>query len=119
MNDNAQVDFGAGCDPACSTQNDSFTQGNGVVSSPGVNGATLTAPGESYMFGGFNESGTYKISTNTIYQVELVTNVSVSGGTGTAYIDPVITVPEGYTLELSPGVGDGHRGPANVDRPKR
>jgi hypothetical protein len=111
VNDLAQIDYDAGCDfglvPPCSTNDLSFTEGKGFVSTPGVDGATLAAPGVSYMFGGFQENGTYALSTNTPYEVYMLTTVNVAGGSGKASIDPFIGVPAGYNLELSPGVGNG------------
>jgi hypothetical protein len=110
VNDLAQIDYDAGCDfglvPPCSTNDLSFTEGKGFVSTPGVDGATLAAPGVSYMFGGFQENGTYALSTNTPYEVYMLTTVNVAGGSGKASIDPFIVVPSGYNLELSPGVGN-------------
>jgi hypothetical protein len=110
VNDLAQVDYNAGCDPGlvppCSTKDLSFVAGKGFVSTPGVDGATLAAPGVSYMFGGFQENGTYALSTNTPYEVDMATTVNVAGGSGKASIDPFIVVPSGYNLELSPGVGN-------------
>jgi hypothetical protein len=110
VNDEANVAYGVeNCEPTCVTFNSSSTLGAGFVSTPGVAGAVISE-GESSMSGGFTETGTYSEFTNIVYKVSLSENIQSAGNGGassSASIDPIITVPVGYTLELSPGIGNG------------
>jgi MYXO-CTERM domain-containing protein len=76
--------------------------------------------------GGFNETGSYSISTNSLYEVVLNEIVTVGthnngfgegAGTvqGTSFIDPTFTVPAGFQLDLSPGVGNSSTAPEPGD----
>lgn len=65
--------------------------------------------------GGFSDTGTYTFYTGEEYtgllQIQLIGDISGAWGGGslteTAYIDPQFFLPTGYTLLLSPGVGNG------------
>lgn len=113
LSDTATINYTISCSPTCGQfGNMSNATGNGFVSTPGQNGAFINSA-SSNMFGGINESGNYTISTNTQYEVEMILNLQNIGSSGvaptasaTGSIDPIITVPNGYTLELSPGVGN-------------
>jgi hypothetical protein len=87
----------------------------------GVLNSVSPSCGASSGSGGFTESGSYTISTNTLYLVVMQTNLTVGTsnngdavGTGTVQglstVDPIFTVPNGFTLELSSGVGNGSQG---------
>ncbi|MBR0688627.1 PEP-CTERM sorting domain-containing protein [Bradyrhizobium manausense] len=52
----------------------------------------------------FHVDGTYTFNTNTPYAVDM--EASVGNGTATAMIDPMFTAPPGYTIEISPGIGN-------------
>jgi hypothetical protein len=110
VNDEANVVYGVeNCEPTCATFNSSSTLGAGFVSTPGVDGAVISEAGSS-MSGGFTETGTYSEFTNLVYKVSLSENIQSSGSGGASSsvsIDPMITVPVGYELELSPGIGNG------------
>lgn len=112
FNDSVDIDYTAGNSSSCSTQNNSSVSGAGVLSSVSV------GCGGSSGSGGFTESGSYTISTNTPYLVVMQANVTVGtsndglangGGTvqGTAYVDPMFSIPFDFRLDLSPGVGNG------------
>jgi hypothetical protein len=108
VDDEANVFYGVSCSITCSTFDSSSTLGSGFVSTPGVGDAVIAESG-SLMTGGFNESGTYSEFTNTVYKVALVENIQSAGSGGSsasASIDPIITVPLGFELELSAGVGN-------------
>jgi hypothetical protein len=73
--------------------------------------------GGSSVSGGFNETGSYSISTNSLYEVVMIEmlqvgtdNNGLAQGPGTvqanAFIDPTFTVPAGFQIDLSPGVGN-------------
>jgi hypothetical protein len=72
------------------------------------------------MPGSFTENGTYVFDTNTIYTVYLEANVfsQPPAGVGdpslSASVDPQFILPVGYSLELSPNIGNG---PAGVPGP--
>jgi len=111
VDDEANVVYGVeDCDPPkpCVTFDSSSTLGAGFVSTPGVGGAVIAEAG-STMSGGFNETGTYSEFTNIVYEVSLKEDIQSAGNGGassSAFIDPVITVPNGYELEFSPGIGN-------------
>jgi hypothetical protein len=112
VDDEANVVYGVeDCDPPkqpCVTFDSSSTLGAGFVSTPGVGGAVI-AEGGSSMSGGFNETGTYSEFTNIVYEVSLNEDIQSAGNGGassSAFIDPIITVPAGYELEFSPGIGN-------------
>jgi len=105
----------------CTISNTSSAQGLGVVSTPGVGGASVGCA-SSYMFGGFTENGSYSILTNVVYEVAMLANITVgcsndglAHGAGScaasASVDPIFTVPSGFQLVLSPGVGNGATAP--------
>ena len=119
FNDYASFDYQADYDPengSCSIYN------NSIASStiPGV--ATLSvspACGGSTASGGFDETNLYTVQANSLYLVIMQADLSIgsdngsnlnqpSNGTveGIATVDPIFTVPNGYTLELSSGVGN-------------
>jgi hypothetical protein len=108
--------------PPCGIVNNSTFVGAGFVSTPGVGGATIGC-GSSTMFGGINETGSYTISTNSLYEVAMIANVNVgtsndglAHGTGSvqafATIDPIFTAPSGYMIVMSAGAGNGLPGAA-------
>jgi hypothetical protein len=123
FSDIANISYSAGFNNGqCVVTNNSGTQGAGFVSTPGVGGAGIGC-GESKMSGGFNESGSYSISTNSLYEVVMIANITVgtfnnglAQGPGSvqasAFVDPMLSVPVGYQLELSDGVGNGTPEPA-------
>jgi hypothetical protein len=99
-------------DLSCSTSNTSTSAGAGVL------GASTVSCGASSASGGITETGSYMISTNQVYVVTLQTDVTVgtandgnANGAGTVEgivtMDPTFTVPAGYTIVLSAGVGNG------------
>ena len=49
------------------------------------------------------------IDTNLLYGVTLSVALGLGGAPGVAYatVDPTFTIPDGYTLELSPGISNG------------
>jgi len=103
----------------CTTTNTSSTLGAGFVSaSPGCASSSGS--------GGFIETGTYTISTNSPYEVAMIANIRIgttndgdANGPGsvlaTAFVDPTFTVPAGFTLVLSAGVGNSL--PSGVPEP--
>jgi hypothetical protein len=100
-------------DLSCSSSNTSPTPlGAGVL------GASTESCGASSASGGITETGSYAISTNQVYAVTLQTDITVTtandgnaSGAGTVEglvtMDPDFTVPAGYTILLSSGVGNG------------
>ncbi len=52
------------------------------------------------------------VLTGTVYQISVNAQADVDymDASALAFADPSITVPEGYTLELSPGIGNGSPG---------
>ena len=65
--------------------------------------------------GGFHLANTpLQILTDVPYQVDLDTDVTLGDypGSGTAFVDPMFSVPVGYTLVLSPGISNGVPEPA-------
>ena len=94
----------------------SQTKGTGFASAPSLIGETASETG------GFTESGTYSVDLNTLYTVTLMTNLQCEGIAATsscsASIDPTITVPDGDTLLLSSGFGNGgSANPSGVPEP--
>jgi hypothetical protein len=98
----------------CTTSNDSTAHGVATVS------VSVNCGGSSAS-GGFDETGSYSIFTNEPFLVTLNADLNLGtdngsnlnpeflkGGTveGLATVDPVFTVPNGFTLEISPGAGD-------------
>jgi PEP-CTERM motif-containing protein len=110
LDDEAQAAYSYACTPSdCppTIVNSSLTEGNGFVSTPGVNGAVIGQT--SSMSGGINESGIYTVNTNTTYEVIMQMNAqggADGGGSASWYLDPTITVPGTDTLQLSSGVGN-------------
>jgi hypothetical protein len=119
VDDEANLVYGvSNCEPTCVTSNSSSTLGAGFVSTPGVDGAVIAESGSS-MSGGFTETGTYSEFTNILYKVSLNENIQSAGNGGSsssASIDPMITIPVGYELELSPGIGNGAASPVPEPR---
>jgi hypothetical protein len=113
FNDIANIDYSAGTtSTGCVTSNASGAKGVATES-------VSVSCGASSATGGFDETGSYTIQTNDPYLVTLQTLLAIGtdnggdlnlsrGGTveGVATVDPIFTVPDGYTLELSPGVGN-------------
>jgi hypothetical protein len=118
-----QYEAGINDDLSCSPENTSPAPlGAGVL------GAATVSCGASSASGGINETGSYMISTNQVYDVTLETNITVgtandgnASGAGTVEgivtMDPNFTVPAGYTLVLSAGVGNGVQGQSGVPEP--
>lgn len=111
FNDSVSLIYSAGNSASCSTSNTSSVIGAGVL------GAASVACSGSNASGRFTESGSYTIDSNAIYGVVMNANLTVGtsndglaqgGGTvqGIISLDPTFSVPAGYTLELSPGVGN-------------
>jgi hypothetical protein len=99
-------------DTACDSTNTSTTLGAGFISN-----VSLSCGGSSAS-GGINETGSYSISANALYEVVMIANITVgtqndgnANGSGSVqaseFIDPMFTVPAGYMLLLSPGIGNG------------
>jgi hypothetical protein len=97
---------------ACDSINTSTTSGAGFIS-----GISLSCGGSSAS-GGINETGSYSISSNSLYDVVMIANIMVgtqndglAQGSGSVqaseFIDPAFTVPAGYMLLLSPDIGNG------------
>jgi uncharacterized protein (TIGR03437 family) len=105
-----------GDNSGCSTANTSSATGAGFVSTPGVGGATISCTSSS-MSGGFTESGSYTIDTNSPYLITMQAIVRVGcdnnglaqgPGSNQATVSvtrPTISVPAGYTLLFGPGIG--------------
>jgi hypothetical protein len=101
----------------CQPGNSSNTRGAGFISPPPLGTAGISCSGSS-VSGGFNETGSYSISTNSLYVVTLNEIVQVGTGSnngfgqgpgtvqGSSFIDPTFTVPAGFQIDLSPGVGN-------------
>jgi hypothetical protein len=110
-------------DLSCSPENTSPTPvGAGFL------GAATVSCGASSASGGINETGSYTISTNQVYVVTLQTDITVTtandgnaNGAGTVEgivtMDPIFTVPAGYTIILSTGVGNGVQSSSGVPEP--
>jgi hypothetical protein len=114
LTDLAELSYSYGCtDVSCTATNVSQATGSATVSTPGVNGASVGA--SSNMFGGFSESGTsLSVETNTAIEIQLSVQLNINGATGasgSASIDPIITVPNGYMLIESAGVGNSAAAP--------
>jgi hypothetical protein len=72
--------------------------------------------GPPCIFGGpctrtYSLNGTYDLTVGVVHTITMNANVGNNPQDGvpqsmSAYIDPMITVPDGYTLLLSPGVGN-------------
>jgi hypothetical protein len=89
---------------------------------PGVAtlGAVSVSCGGSSASGGFDDTNSYIIQANSLYLVVMQADLSIgtdnagdltpppANGTveGLATVDPIFTVPNGFTLELSSGVGN-------------
>ena len=101
----------------CTTSsNTSTTSGAGYISSASIGcvGSTVS--------GGINETGSYSISSNSVYVVTLQANIHVSttndgdaNGSGSVQaselIDPTFTVPAGYQVLTSAGIGHSSAAP--------
>jgi hypothetical protein len=91
----------------------------------GLPGPTIDGPSEEYNFetdtqggaaaGGFPESfsvnTTYTTQADMPFAVSMLVsagsgNPSVGSGSATTILDPFFSVPDGYSIELSPGVGN-------------
>ena len=64
----------------------------------------------TYSLDGTSPGSTFNLTVDTVHTISMSAGVA-NGPQGSvqdmsAYIDPMITVPEGYTLLLSPGVGN-------------
>ena len=118
LDDQVVVDYtdGENDEGTCFTENFSGVRGLGVVSTPGVDGATIGC-GSSFMFGGFTDTGTYTLDSNTPESVAMIANVTVGCSNnglaegpgscaGSSFVDPLITAPAGYEIVLSDGVGN-------------
>jgi hypothetical protein len=84
----------------------------------GFLGTVTVSCGASSGSGGINETGSYMISTNQVYDVTLQTDITVgtandgnAAGAGTVEgivtMDPTFTVPAGYMIITSAGIGNG------------
>jgi len=128
FSDTASIVYSAGPTDSggCNTSNTSGATGAGFVSTPGVGGAGISC-GSSSMSGGFTESGSYSVSTNSPYEVVMIANLQdidcsnngLAEGPGScqamASVDPIFSVPTGYELVFSDGVGNG--APSAVPEP--
>ncbi len=105
----------------CVPGNSSNTRGAGFISPAPLGTAGINCGGSS-VSGGFNETGSYSISSNLLYEVVMNETVTVGTGNnglgqgpgtvqGNSFIDPIFTVPNGYQLELSSGVGNSNAAP--------
>jgi hypothetical protein len=65
---------------------------------------------EAAVFGGstsFSLNSDYVFETNSVYEVEMEAGMNPAiSGSGNAFVDPMFTLPPGYTLALSPGIGN-------------
>jgi hypothetical protein len=107
-----QYSSGINDDLSCgSTNTTPAPVGNGFL------GAATVSCGASSASGGINETGSYMIVTNQVYDVTLQTDINVgtandgnASGAGTVEgmvtMDPTFTVPAGYTIILSAGIGN-------------
>jgi hypothetical protein len=121
FNDEASLVYSAGFDPTtgvCTTSNSSTATSTiagvaTVSASPSCGGSTGS--------GGFDDTNSYIIQANSPYLVVMQADLTIgtdngsdltppppTTGTveGVATVDPIFTVPGGYTLELSSGVGN-------------
>jgi hypothetical protein len=122
FDDIANIDYHPGvANNVCEPGNDSSVLGAGFISPPPLGTAGIGCGGSS-VSGGFNETGSYSISTNSLYEVVLNEMVQVGTGNnglaqgpgtvqGNAFIDPTFTVPAGFQIDLSPGVGNSSATP--------
>jgi hypothetical protein len=99
LNEIAQADYGYRCvlsDNDCSqTFNDSTSN------------VTVKLGPTSTFSGGFDlNNAQFSLLTDHPYEVQLNTQVVVGAypGSSVAWVDPMITVPVGYSLDLSPGI---------------
>ena len=115
LNDKASITYSASTNDngTCTTSNGSTQTGVATVSAS-------VACGASSASGGFDDTGTYTIQANAVYLVIMQADLSIGtdngsglsapgqNGTvqGLATVDPILTVPSGYSLILSPGVGN-------------
>jgi hypothetical protein len=108
--------FNQGVVVGCDSENTSGATGAGFIT-----GVTAGC-GSSTASGGINENGSYSISTNAIYEVVMIANLTVGTandglalGSGSVlaneFIDPAFSVPTGYQLVLSDGIGNGAAAP--------
>jgi hypothetical protein len=85
--------------------------GTGIGSADlGISGSGLNIQ-ESAVFGGstsFSLNQNYAFQTNSVYGIEMNAGMNQATGSGSAsaFVDPMFTLPPGYTLELSPGIGN-------------
>ena len=127
FNDTAEVVYSANFDPVtgCTTSNHSTATSTiagvaTVSASPACGGSTAS--------GGFDDTNSYGIQTNALYLVTMQAALNIGSDNGSdlsqptngtveglATVDPIFTVPDGYTLELSSGVGNG---PESVSVPE-
>ena len=87
----------------------------GQTSNSSTSNVTVKLGPTSTFSGGFDlVNAPLGLITDHPYQVILTTEMSLGDypGTATAFVDPMITVPEGYTLVLSPGISQGVPEPA-------
>jgi hypothetical protein len=96
----------------CTTSsNTSATSGGGYISAASI------GCGGSSVSGGIDETGSYLISSNSVYVVALQANINVSTtndgnaqGSGSVqaseFIDPAFTAPAGYEVLTSNGIGN-------------
>lgn len=114
FSDSVTINYSASTnnDGSCNVQNNSRTNGLGVIASGGV-----VSCGASSMSGGFTESTSYTVLANTAYEVVMTANLALGTSnnglaqgpgsvSGTVFVDPLFTVPNGFQLILSPGVGN-------------
>jgi hypothetical protein len=119
FNDTASVVYSADFNPetGCTTSNSSTATSTiagvaTVSASPACGGSTAS--------GGFDDTNSYTIQTNALYLVTMQADLAIGSDNGSdlsqptngtveglATVDPIFTVPAGYTLELSSGVGNG------------
>ena len=85
------------------------------TSNSSTSNVTVNLGNTSTFSGGFQLVDTpLALITDHPYQVFLTAEMSLGDfpGTATAFVDPMVEVPDGYTLVLSPGISNGVPEPA-------
>ena len=54
----------------------------------------------------FSIDGTYQFWANEIYRVAMTVSVGTDDGTASGFIDPFFVAPPGFTLLISPDIGN-------------
>jgi hypothetical protein len=129
FNDEVSIVYNAGTNNqgACSSIADTSSATSTIAGVATLSANTVNCGGAT-VSGGFHDTNSYTIQANALYVVTLqafldigTDNNGLAQGSGTvqglATVDPIFTVPNGYTLELSSGVGNGVQATSGVPEP--